>query len=99
MAALGGGVMSSAMKRVLILATVISIARVALPADAAGVDVTFRWTARPFVRGPSARAGAAAAPDTSYHDNVVFFGGYDGSDLGDTWTWDGSDWFLRSPAA
>ena len=89
--------MSSAMERVLILATVISIARFTVPADAAGVDVAVRWTFRNPTASPSARAGSAAAPDSS-DGNVVLFGGYDGGDLGDTWTWDGTSWTRRTPA-
>ncbi|HEB53564.1 MAG TPA: hypothetical protein ENI87_09965, partial [bacterium] len=26
----------------------------------------------------------------------VFFGGYDGSTLAETWEWDGTDWTLRT---
>jgi hypothetical protein len=37
------------------------------------------------------------AYDTARTETALF-GGYDGSFLGDTWTWDGSDWTERTPA-
>lgn len=48
---------------------------------------------------PAARSDAAMAYDPS-DGNVVMFGGFDnaGHPLGDTWTWDGSNWSQQHPA-
>src|SRR5438067_931367 len=48
---------------------------------------------------PSARQGAAMAYDAA-HQQIVLFGGSNNASggLGDTWTWDGSDWTEQSPA-
>jgi len=52
---------------------------------------------------PSPREGAAIAYDAAA-GNMVLFGGSStaplkgGSTLGDTWTWDGANWTLQSPA-
>ena len=29
--------------------------------------------------------------------HVILFGGFDGSPLGDTWSWDGTDWSRWPP--
>ena len=52
-------------------------------------------SADPFHRPPS-RGNPAMAPDSS--GGIVLFGGSDGSGgyLGDTWTWHGSSWNVRS---
>jgi hypothetical protein len=36
--------------------------------------------------------------DDLARNQVVLFGGYDGSYLDDTWTWDGTDWTEHTPA-
>jgi hypothetical protein len=37
--------------------------------------------------------------DDAARNNVLLFGGFGGgTELGDTWTWDGTDWTQRSPA-
>jgi hypothetical protein len=46
---------------------------------------------------PSLRIWHAMAYDAA-HAQVVLFGGYDNGVLGDTWTWDGTDWTQRTPA-
>jgi hypothetical protein len=46
---------------------------------------------------PSPRRSAALADDPD-HGQVVLFGGWNGSrSLGDTWTWDGTEWTQRQP--
>jgi hypothetical protein len=48
---------------------------------------------------PPARAGAAMAYDAANNTMVMFGGrGTGGTVLGDTWTWDGSNWTQRHPA-
>jgi hypothetical protein len=67
---------------------------------------TWTWNGTDWVQGtpvnsPSARSGASAAYD-SVRQEIVLFGGEDWAAtepvMGDTWTWNGSDWTLRSPA-
>ena len=65
----------------------------------------------PATASSAAPAGAAAppAPSPRYnigmaydatHGQVVLFGGWgDSGDLDDTWTWDGTGWTKRKPAA
>ena len=53
----------------------------------------------PQTGGPTPRFGEAVAYDP-VSGNVVVFGGsdwYAGSPLGDTWTWDGSQWIQQHP--
>ena len=49
---------------------------------------------------PPARSGAAMAYDAAHHQVVMFGGatGYGGTELSDTWTWDGSSWTEQHPA-
>lgn len=54
------------------------------------------WAER-CVTGPSARNAYHVAYDSARSVSVLF-GGYDTTDLGDTWEWDGSSWLLRSSA-
>jgi hypothetical protein len=61
----------------------------------------FDWrTFQPLAGAPPARIGAAMAYDAQ-RGRVVLFGGSSaagGSDLGDTWEYDGTSWTLRAPA-
>ena len=55
------------------------------------------WVQRNPTTSPTARAGAAAAFDST-HNVVVLFGGEDASNtLADTWEWNGTNWTQRSP--
>jgi hypothetical protein len=59
------------------------------------------WTDRHPAHHPPARHGAALAYDPAHH-TVVLFGGFIGVPpnvkfLGDTWTWDGTDWTQQHP--
>ena len=58
------------------------------------------WTRQIPSRSPSPRGGHAMAYDSA-HGQVVLFGGYDDPRglryLGDTWTWDGSNWIQKFP--
>jgi galactose oxidase-like protein len=68
----------------------------ASPAEAAS---RLRWTLQGPLTPPSLRTFAAMAFDSG-HGQVVLFGGMgaDGSNpLGDTWTWSGGQWTLRTP--
>jgi hypothetical protein len=56
------------------------------------------WTRKSEGTGPSARSGHAMAYDAS-REQVVLFGGNDGTDLNDTWTWDGWTWQQRFPTS
>jgi hypothetical protein len=48
--------------------------------------------------GPDARSFASAAWDSGF-EQVVLFGGWDGSAaLDDLWAWDGSGWMIGAPA-
>jgi hypothetical protein len=67
-------------------------------ADEAG-DV-FGWAERHPTDAPQGRTNMAIAYDGA-NQEVVLFGGYLGfgaSFLGDTWTWNGSEWTERTPA-
>jgi hypothetical protein len=58
------------------------------------------WTQMAPTSAPSPRAGALVAWDNATQ-NIVLFGGCcagDGSELSDTWTWDGATWTLQAPA-
>jgi hypothetical protein len=68
---------------------------------------TWLWSGHSWtplnVDGPAARAGAMVAYDSVRH-LVVLFGGAGPGGIGqgqyfqDTWTWDGSQWHLQTPA-
>src|SRR2546429_282673 len=45
---------------------------------------------------PPPREGAARASDAA-DGKVVLFGGNNGGWLGDTWTWNGTDWSQQTP--
>ena len=61
------------------------------------------WTEKTITSSPSARYGQGMAYDPA-HGQTVLFGGYtflgftSANYHGDTWTWDGANWTLRSPA-
>jgi hypothetical protein len=61
----------------------------------AAVPLAHAVTAAPMA--PSPRQGQGLAYDAA-RGEVVLFGGQDGSYLGQTWTWDGSDWTKLTPA-
>jgi hypothetical protein len=55
-----------------------------------------KWTAKSPAHKPPPRRSAAMAYDPAHHV-VVLYGGLkpdqsEGSEIGDTWTWDGNDW-------
>ncbi len=56
------------------------------------------WSHLSPATSPSARAGAGMAYDGAA-GNIVLFGGDDstGTDLNDTWTWDGTTWTQQFP--
>jgi hypothetical protein len=57
------------------------------------------WTQKQPSHTPPARSDASMAYDAA-HRQMVLFGGYSsipGLLLGDTWIWDGADWFQQSP--
>jgi hypothetical protein len=61
------------------------------------------WTKQAPAASPPARSGAAMAYDAATK-TVVLFGGHTGPSgggrfLADTWTWNGSTWTKRAPAA
>jgi hypothetical protein len=66
----------------------------ALVATVATIVAQTSW--QPIVQ-LSSRWQSACVYDAA-HGNAVLFGGNDGALKGDTWTWDGSEWTLRSPA-
>src|SRR5258706_3921514 len=47
---------------------------------------------------PSPRTGAAMTYDPIRH-LILLFGGFDGAELNDTWTWNGADWAPQSPVS
>jgi hypothetical protein len=59
------------------------------------------WTLQTPAASPSARGGAVMATDPATGHVVLFGGDSTGGStlLGDTWTWDGSNWTLQTPAA
>ena len=50
------------------------------------------------VNKPSARRGPVMVYDSAYGATVLF-GGYAGSDLDDTWKYDGVNWSQQNPAS
>jgi hypothetical protein len=57
-----------------------------------------QWNQPPLPVPPSRRNEAGMAYDAA-RDEVVLFGGWNGSEsLGDTWIWDGEGWSEREPA-
>jgi hypothetical protein len=70
----------------------------AVPAVAQNAVAAPGWVPQSPASSPPARLGAAMVYDGT-NNNVVLFGGSDGSNpLGDTWTWNGANWTLQSPA-
>jgi len=55
------------------------------------------WTQQSPATSPAVRYGGEMAYDTAT-GTVVLFGGYNGSSLNDTWTWNGTTWSQLSPA-
>lgn len=56
------------------------------------------WTRQIPQNFPTARAGHAMAYDSAHGETVLFGGtGLNGSDLSDTWLWDGSNWTQAFP--
>ena len=53
------------------------------------------WVQQSPATSPSARAGASMVYD-ALHQQTVLFGGINLSLLGDTWTWDGTNWALAA---
>jgi hypothetical protein len=71
---------------------------VAVPQD------TWLWDGMKWLRdrvqpSPGRRSGMGLVYDGTRHEVVLFGGGRDpsGEDLGDTWTWDGQTWTMKSP--
>src|SRR5262245_56151928 len=58
------------------------------------------WTRRTPQHRPAPRAGNMMAYDVTRARTVLFGGCCDdaGDSFGDTWTWNGSDWKLQTPA-
>src|ERR1017187_3549304 len=54
------------------------------------------WTQASPETSPPVRAGHAMTYDST-HSQTVLFGGIAGTDVNDTWIWDGSNWTLESP--
>lgn len=77
--------------RVMVVLAVLVTLSTSEPAQAAGES---SWT--PSSNAPTARFGAALAPDAAGH--TVLFGGIDSADRDDTWVFDGSTWVARTPA-
>jgi hypothetical protein len=62
-------------------------------------DTTSGWTQKFPTNSPQPLAYSQAAYD-DFNDNVLLFGGQSssGADQSETWSWDGTDWTLLSPA-
>jgi len=57
---------------------------------------TPNWTQQSTLTFPSPRVASAMVYDAA-HGQMVLFGGFGASALGDTWVWDGSKWTQKSP--
>ncbi len=74
-----------------------------LPLTEGGYDAqTWLWTGTTWrqlhpATSPPARHNADMVYDAAAQD-VILFGGYDGSYLNDTWSWNGTTWTQLSPA-
>lgn len=65
--------------------------------NATRVGDGLRWTERLPATSPSPRVAPIAADRA--RGEIVLFGGYDGTRLTDTWTWNGVTWTQRAPQA
>jgi hypothetical protein len=82
--------------------SMIALAVIALPAAPAALASSAAaptWSQQAPTASPPARFGAPMAYDAATHTIVLFGGEKPGSDLGGTWTWDGSTWAKQAPAA
>jgi hypothetical protein len=80
-----------------VLATVGVVGAVSPAVASASPQQTLDWTSQ-APAALSARAEGAMAYDAATR-TVVLFGGWNGSsDLGDTWTWNGTTWTKQHPA-
>jgi hypothetical protein len=89
-------------RRLIAVAVAVTLASLLLvPARAVlgAPSVSVGWSRAGGATGPSPRLHAAIAFDPQA-GTTLLFGGRSGSQiLGDTWTWDGTAWTLRTPAA
>ena len=80
-----------------VMVGVVSWPGVSSPASAA-TPATSNWVlAESPSSSPSARHDASMVYDAATHTTLLF-GGYNGSYLADTWSWNGSTWSKLSPA-
>lgn len=95
-------VIPSSFRRALVLLSValtgsLSLVAISSPAGAASSAPSNWVQVGATLSGPSARYDASMAYDTAT-GTTVLFGGYNGSYLAETWTWNGSAWTKLSPA-
>ena len=74
-----------------------SLSLIILITSAASAQTAGNWTRQVPRNFPSPRSGQAVAYDQA-HQEIVLFGGSNGSLLNDTWVWNGSNWTQNFPA-